>query len=237
MTAYGFIFARGGSKGVPGKNIRPLCGKPLIAHAIEAGLQSGVLEKIIVSTDSEEIAAVARDYGAHTPFLRPAELATDTAPEMLAWQHAVAFLAGRGETFDTFVSLPATAPLRTPDDVRRCVDAFAQGDCDFVITCTKAHHYPPFNMVTLDPRGLASIAMPLDPPPTRRQDVPDFYDVTTVAYVTSAQYAATRLSLWDGRVRAVVVDRVSAIDIDDMMDFDIAELFMKKRLEADHAHR
>lgn len=231
MKSYGFIFARGGSKGVPKKNIKLLCGKPLIAYAIEAGLQSGILEKIIVSTDSEEIAAVAREYGAQTPFLRPAELASDTAAEMLAWRHAVSFLAEHGETFDTFVSIPATAPLRTPEDVRRCVAVFEQGDCDFVITCAKANHYPPFNIITLDAGGYADISMRLDPPPVRRQDVPRYFVITPVAYVTTPRYIENNLSLWNGRVKAVEVSRDRAIDIDEALDFEMAEFFMKKRLQ------
>ena len=85
MKIYGFVFARGGSKGVPHKNIRPLCGKPLIAYAIEAGLASGCVEKMIVSTDNEAIAKVAQEYGAEVPFLRPAELAADNSPEWLAF--------------------------------------------------------------------------------------------------------------------------------------------------------
>jgi N,N'-diacetyl-8-epilegionaminate cytidylyltransferase len=229
MKAYGFIFARGGSKGVPGKNIKPLCGKPLIAHAIETGLHTGLLEKIVVSTDSEEIAAVARQYGAEVPFLRPAELASDTAPEILAWKHAVRFLQDRGETFDVFVSLPATVPLRTPEDVRRCLERYQEGDCDIVITCMESPHNPYFNMVRLDADHNAGLAFEAEGKPARRQDAPVVYAMTAVAYVTSPQYILHTSRIWDGRVKAVVVDRINGTDIDSQVDFALAEFFMSRR--------
>ena len=232
MKAYGFIFARGGSKGLPGKNIKPLCGKPLIAHSIEAGLASKCLEKIIVSTDSEEIASAARQYRAEVPFMRPAELAADTSPEWLAWRHAVNYMFDSGDKFDVMVSIPATAPLRLPSDINRCVEVFLGGDCDVVITCAEAHRNPHFNMISLDEKNGAHVAFPLDPPPARRQDVPGYYDVTTVAYVTSPEYVLSHDSIWGGRVKAVAVDKINAVDIDDMTDFEIAEFFMRKRLEA-----
>ena len=110
----GAVFARGGSKGLPGKNTRLLGGKPLIAHAIAAARATALIERVIVSTDDPAIAAVAREYGAEVPFLRPAELAADEAPEWLAWQHAVRELAAMdgGRTMDVLVSVPGTACAR-----------------------------------------------------------------------------------------------------------------------------
>lgn len=231
MKRYGFIFARGGSKGVPGKNIRPLNGKPLIAWAIECGKKCGLLEKIIVSTDSEEIAKVAREYDAETPFLRPAELATDTAGEWLAWQHAVRFLQDAGDNFDIFVSLPAPAPLRTEDDIVNCVRLFEEGNADAVITCMEAFRSPYFNMVRMDKDGYASkvISSP-DGVPVRRQDAPAVYDQTTVAYVTTPQYILSHKDLMEGKVKAQIVDRINGVDIDSPIDFEIAEFLMKKRM-------
>lgn len=232
MKTYGFIFARGGSKGIPHKNICNFCGKPLIAYAIEAGLQSGCVDRLFVSTDSEEIAEVARRYGAEVPFLRPAELASDHAPERLAWQHAIRFLQERGDNFHTFLSLPATAPLRTPEDIVRCIEAFRQGDCEMVITCTEAQRSPYFNMVTRDAHGYAQLVNTAsNAMPVRRQDAPAVYDMTTVAYVSSPEHILATTSLWEGRVKAVLIDRVNAIDIDEPMDWDIAELFMSRRKE------
>lgn len=237
MKTYGFVFARGGSKGLPGKNIRPICGKPLIAWAIEAGLSCGRIDKMIVSTDSTEIANIARRYGAEVPFLRPAELASDHAAEVLSWRHAVRYLQEHGDHFDVFVSLPATAPLRKVEDIDRCMDAFLEGCCDLAVVCTEPHRSPYFNMITLDDKGNASIAVKnKDKLYPRRQDAPPVYDLTTVCYVTSPKFILSEKNAWynEGRVKAVMTDKISAIDIDDLMDFEIAEYFLKKRLESQH---
>lgn len=232
MKTYGFIFARGGSKGIPHKNIRNFCGKPLIAYAIEAGLQSGCVDRLFVSTDSEEIAEVAVRYGAEVPFLRPAELASDHAPERLAWQHAIRFLQERGENFHTFLSLPATTPLRTPADIVQCIEVFRQGDCDLVITCTEASCSPYFNMVTRDEQGYAKLVNSMGAAaPYRRQDAPEVYEMTAVAYVSTPEHILATTSIWEGRVKAVQIDRVNAIDIDDSMDWEIAQMFMSRRKE------
>ena len=229
MKRYGFIFARGGSRGVPGKNIRPLGGKPLIAHAIDTGRASGLLDEIIVSTDSEEIAAVARQYGARTPFLRPAELAQDNSPEWKAWQHAVSWLHEHGEPFDVFVSLPATAPLRLPEDVATCIKTFEEGNCDLVVTCSPAQRHPMFNMYRLDDEGYAHVYAPANPPIIRRQDAPEVFDGTTMVYVSCPRYILNNAGLWSGKVKAVPFPRERALDIDDELDFLFAEMLLSKR--------
>ena len=140
MKAVAFIFARGGSKGLPGKNIRPLGGKPLIAWAIEQALSVKRIGRVIVSTDSEEIAAVARDFGAEVPFIRPTELARDDSPEWLAWRHALNYLRETtGVLPEVMVSVPTTAPLRLAVDIENCLDEYEKGDADIVITVTDAH--------------------------------------------------------------------------------------------------
>lgn len=232
MKAYGFVFARGGSKGVPHKNTRLLCGKPLIAYAITAGLASGCIDKMIVSTDSKEIAEVAQKYGAEVPFLRPAELATDSSPEWLSWQHAVRFLQNRGDVFDMFISLPSTVPLRKVEDIQRCISVFKEGECDIVISCTEAGHSPYFNMIKMDDNGYASIVNTNNGKTFfRRQDAPSVYDMTATAYVTTPSFILNNTKIWDGRVKAVMVDRISGIDIDEPIDFELAEYFMNKRKE------
>ena len=128
MKTVAFIFARGGSKGLPGKNIRPLVGKPLIAWSIEHALAVKRIERIIVSTDSEEIATVARNYYAEVPFFRPAELAQDDSPEWLAWQHALNYLfETSGVLPEVMVSVPTTAPLRLAIDIENCLDEYEKG--------------------------------------------------------------------------------------------------------------
>ena len=224
MKTFGFIFARGGSKGLPGKNIKPLGGLPLIGHAVNAARESGLIDRIIVSTDDEEIAKTARGCGAEVPFMRPAELARDDSPEWLAWRHAV----GQVEDFDVFVSLPCTAPLRNGEDVRRCIELYRAGGCDMVVTTRKAERHPSFNMVTRDADGYVHVAMPLAKAVTRRQDAPEVFDMTTVAYVTSPRFIRENDSLLAGRVKAVDIPAERAVDIDTELDFAFAEFLMER---------
>ena len=147
-TTFAFVFARGGSKGLPRKNILPICGIPLLAHSIKTAREIRDVDRIFVSTDCDEISTVALQYGAEV-IPRPSELASDTASEWLAWQHAINYVVESGHTFDRFLSLPATAPMRIHDDVQLCLDAL-QDDIDFVITMTPSHRSPWFNMVSAD---------------------------------------------------------------------------------------
>lgn len=229
MKRYGFVFARGGSKGVPGKNIKMLAGKPLIAWAIEAALETGLLDCVIVSTDSEEIAEVARSFGARTPFMRPAELGSDNSSEWLSWQHAIKWLADHGETFDEFVSLPATAPLRTSQDIALCVTEFEKGGCDLLLTCAEAQRHPMFNMYRENEAGLMEIYDRVEIPITRRQNAPPVFDGTTMAYISWPDYILANSFIWAGRVKGICFPRDHAIDIDEPLDFEIAEMILKKR--------
>lgn len=224
MKATAFIFARGGSKGLPGKNIRPLAGKPLIAWSIEHALSVSRIDRVIVSTDSEDIAAVARAHGACVPFMRPADLAADNSPEWLAWRHALNFLAvAEGRLPEVMVSVPATAPLRQPIDIENCLDEYAKGGADVVITVTEAHRSPYFNMVTENPDGSVALVIPPASAIARRQDVPIVYDMATVAYVIRPEFVFSSDAIFKGRVRAVQVPKERAVDIDTLFDFQIAE--------------
>ena len=177
---FAFIFARGGSKGLPGKNIKELGGLPLLAHAIRLAQVMVRVERVFVSTDDAQIAAVATQFGAEV-IDRPAALATDTASEWMAWQHAISHVRAQGLDFDVFLSLPATSPLRNEQDVGNCLDAL-QADVDVVITVTPSARSPYFNMISTDSVGLAHIVLGTAQF-QRRQDVPPVYDITTVAYV------------------------------------------------------
>jgi CMP-N-acetylneuraminic acid synthetase len=230
MKAIAFIFARGGSKGLPGKNVRPLAGKPLIAWSIAHARAVERIERVIVSTDSQEIADVAIEYGAEVPFIRPERLAKDSSPEWLAWRHALNFmLETEGNLSDVFVSIPATAPLRLPLDIENCLDEYEKGDSDMVITVTDAHRNPYFNMVKQNVDGKVGLVIAPSNTITRRQDVPLVYDMTTVAYVANPKFVMTHQSAFEGRVRAVHVPLERAIDIDTLMDFRIAEILIAER--------
>lgn len=224
-----FVFARGGSKGLPRKNVKPLAGTPLIGHAVKTALATRGISRCIVSTDDAEIAETARAFGAEIPFMRPAELATDQASEWLAWRHAISFLKERGEPLDVFVSVPTTAPLRLPDDVEACLADFAKGGADIVVTVTEARRSPYFNMLTVAEDGRAELVIKPEAEVVRRQAAPKVYDMTTVAYVADPAYILRAKGVLEGRVRAVVIPPERAVDIDTELDFRFAELLMAER--------
>lgn len=227
---HAWIFARGGSKGLPGKNIKPLMGKPLIAWAIDAARQSLHISQVFVSTDSREIADVALKYGAVVPFIRPAELASDHAPERLAWRHAVAWEQSQTEhpRMEIMVAVPTTTPLRTGADIDACIDLFCEGGAETVIGVTPSARHPSFNMVTLDEQHYARIAMPLPEKLHRRQDAPQVYNITTAAYVTTPAFILESLAYMDGKVRACVLPSPCSVDIDAEEDFRLAEWMLSQ---------
>lgn len=238
------IFARGGSKGVPRKNIREVGGKPLIAWSIACALRSRSVGRVVVSTDDAEIADIARRHGAETPFIRPAELATDAAPELLAWRHAIETLRaleGDDARINPFISTPATSPLRAPEDVDAAVDAFlalreAGRSPDLMLTVTPAQRHPAFNMVVDGADGWVRLAQTAaDGAPTRRQDAPPLYDVSTLVYVADPDYLLTTPSLLAGRVARVVAPQERALDIDTEFDLHLADLLMSTRHPGERA--
>ena len=225
----GAIFARGGSKGVPRKNIKRLAGTPLIAYTIEVALSVGLIDRLIVSTDDREIANIAQKYGAEVPFLRPAHLATDKSPEIFSWKHAIRSIEEEsGKRVDVLVSVPTTSPLREVIDVERCIKKILSTDADIVITVREAQRNPYFNMVSLDKDGNAKTAIISRRALDRRQEVPKVYDVTTVAYAARRSYVLSASSVLEGKVKVVVVPNERAIDIDTMLDFEIAEFLIKR---------
>lgn len=222
-----FIFARGGSKGLPGKNIKMLGDKPLIAWSIQHAKAVPRIGRVIVSTDSEQIAEVAKAYGAEVPFMRPDELARDDSPEWLAWRHALEFLRqDEGKLPDAMISLPTTSPMRNVQDIERCLDIFDRDHPDIVVTVTESRRSPYFNMVTLNATGEAKLAISPSGLISRRQDVPLTFDLTTVAYVARPDFVLKQQGLFAGRVSAVLVPPERAIDIDSALDFKFAESLM-----------
>ena len=226
---FGFVFARGGSKGLPRKNVLKLAEKPLLAHSIDSAKQVQRVERIFVSTEDPEIKQIAEQYGAEV-IDRPPELAEDKAAELDAWRHAVSYLRDKGEVFDVLLSLPATSPLRSVEDIDRCLDAL-DGDTDVVLTVTPASRSPYFNMVSRLADGACQILSPSSGY-TRRQDVPEAYDITTVAYAVKTEFLQNSTHLLDGKTKSVVIPKERAIDIDDYWDFKFAELIYR---EINHA--
>lgn len=228
MKNIAFIFARGGSKGLPGKNIKELNGKPLLAWSIEVAAQSGHFAEIFVSTDDAGIANVATEFGA-TVINRPEELASDISPEWLSWRHAIHWVKENRGEFDTFVSLPATSPLRSVVDINSALSALNSSDADLCIGITEANRSPYFNMVTKDNNGQLDLVIRSKGNVTRRQDAPAVYDITTVVYAANPEFILNSDSIFSGKVIGVEIDKNRAVDIDDEVDFMLAEALMKQR--------
>jgi N-acylneuraminate cytidylyltransferase len=231
MKTVAFIFARSGSKGLPNKNIKLLAGKPLIAYSIEQALATKRIERVIVSTDSVEIAKIAIEFGAEVPFLRPSKLATDESPEWLSWRHGLEYVrTSTGVLPKVMVSLPPTSPLRAKEDIENCLDEFEKNDSDVVITVTDAHRNPYFNMVKTNVDGSVSLVNNMKTKLSRRQDAPLLYDITTLCYVARPDFVLNNNSIFEGRVKQVKIPIERSIDIDSLYDFQIAEFLMSKQL-------
>ena len=222
-----FIFARGGSKGLADKNIRPLLGKSLIQRAIETAFDVPEISRIIVSTDSSGIADIALRFGAEVPFMRPDHLASDTAAELDVWKHALTYLRDEEAAMPTMmVSLPVTAPLRTAEDVSNAIQLFCSTDSDLVVAVSEAQRNPYFNMLVRDEDlfVLGNSSMNV----SRRQDAPDYYDLSTVVYVAKTDFVLGTNRILDGKTRAIVIPKDRALDIDDLLDFQFAEFLLGK---------
>lgn len=227
MKINAFIFARGGSKGLPGKNIKPLGNKPLLQYSIETAKKCPSIAGVYVSTDDDAIAKVAEKNGA-TVIRRPAELAGDTSPEWLAWRHAIEWVEEAEGHFDGFVSLPATSPLRSVEDVENAIAKRAQVEADMCISVTPASRSPYFNMVKFDDAGYVSLVNESSGQVIRRQDAPVVYDITTVVYATTPQFVLNNYGLFSGKVTSIIVPKERAVDIDDIFDFHMAEILLKE---------
>jgi len=222
MTSYAFIFARGGSKGIPGKNIKPLQGKPLIQYSIEVALQTSGINNVFVSTDDADIAKVSRSNGAIV-IDRPIELAQDDSPEWQAWKHAISWVREQYGDFEEFISLPATSPLRSVKDVESAILQRSKIGADICIAITPASRSPYFNMVKQLGNNLIELVNKPTNSISRRQDAPEVFDITTVVYVANVEFIMSHDNIFDGVVTSVVVPRHRAVDIDDMYDFNFAE--------------
>ena len=230
-----FTFARAGSKGIRNKNIKPLCGRPLIDYAIKLGAAHPLIDDVYVSTDGKDIAATAIESGAKV-IDRPAHLAADTSSEWLAWQHAVEQLVQNNTMAldDVFISLPATSPLREVEDITNALTQFIASDADLALGITTADRSPYFNMVVQNESGLVQLVIN-EHQYIRRQDVPVVWDITTVFYVSTARFILENAGVLSGKTLGVFVPKERAIDIDTQYDFDIAEFLMNKKVKNENA--
>ena len=223
------ICARGGSKGVKGKNIRMLLGKPLITHSIEQARATRLFDLLAVSSDSDEILNVARQWGCDYLIKRPDELATDQAAKLPVIRHCVAEVERlAGLTFDTLVDLDATSPLRTPEDIVNAVKLLEESGAGNVITAMPARRSPYFNLVELDEHGIVHLSKPLQTTVVRRQDAPKCYDMNASIYVWQRLMLFKEATLFNLDTRLYEMPEERSIDIDSELDFDFVQFVMSK---------
>lgn len=236
MTITCTICARGGSKGVPGKNIRPIVGKPLIAWTIAQARASGLFDIIAVSSDSAAILAAARDAGADLTIDRPAEMATDAAGKVPAIAHAMlAAEAALGRRAEIHVDLDATSPLRDVEDIVGSVHLLRETGATNVITGSPSRKSPYFNLVETGPDGIARLSKPMPDAVLRRQDSPACFDMNGSVYVwqRDAFLADPRVFYPDTRLFSMPEER--SVDIDTEVDFLVVELLLTRKMQAEAA--
>jgi N-acylneuraminate cytidylyltransferase/CMP-N,N'-diacetyllegionaminic acid synthase len=225
------ICARGGSKGVPGKNLRQLLGKPLITHSISQARESGIFELLAVSSDSDEILAVAKENGVDILVKRPFELATDTAAKLPVIQHCVAEVEKQtGFHFNTLVDLDATSPLRIPEDIVGAVRLLEDSGASNVITGMPARRSPYFNLVEQDYDGIVHLSKPPKNSVVRRQDSPICFDMNASVYVWQHDVLFNTTSIFNPTTRLYVMPENRSIDIDSEVDFQFVEYLISKSL-------
>lgn len=227
------ICARGGSKGVPGKNIRPIAGKPLLAHSLGQARQTGLFDAIAVSSDSNEILGVARQWGADVLVERPAELAGDAAPKIPVIRHAVQEAEKRaGFQAGLVVDVDATSPLRAVEDIRGCVQLLEQSGAGNVITACRARRSPYFNLIELGSDEVPRLSKPLPAGVFRRQDSPACYDMNASIYVWTRESLFRNDTVFNADTRLFVMPEERSIDIDSELDFEVVEFLMARRARA-----
>ena len=219
------IPARGGSKGIKNKNIIDLCGKPLISYTIQAALESKYIDKVIVSTDSQEIADVAIKYGAEVPFLRPGELASDTSKTIDAVMHAVGELEKRKEEYDILILLQATQPLRTADDIDSAIELFIKNKGQSLVSVSPVEDNP-ILIRTIDNLGRMNSILPMKST-CRRQDMPLYYRVNGCIYINLICELDLNTSFNDNKI-PYIMPKERSVDIDEIKDLLIAQYYISR---------
>jgi CMP-N,N'-diacetyllegionaminic acid synthase len=226
----GHIGARKGSKGVPGKNFRPLCGKPLIDWSLDQLFANPRVEAVVVSTDDEEIYAHAVKRGALEIGLRPAELATDAAPKWGVWQHALAASEALVGPVSAFLDLDCTSPLRLPEDIDGALTLYQIEHPDMVMSVCEARKNPYFNMVELDGTGRLQVSKPLPGGVWARQNAPVVYEHVGLVYVVDPAYLRHAKTIYEGRVIPYVIPSERCHDIDSPYDMRLVEFLLSEQL-------
>lgn len=226
----GHIGARMGSKGVPGKNFRPIAGKPLIDWSLDQLFAHPMVDAVVVSTDDPAIHAHALAKGALDIGLRPAELATDTAPKWGVWQHALAQSEARIGPVDAFLDLDCTSPLRLPEDISGALNLFAREKPDMVMSVCEARKNPYFNLVEPDATGALHVSKSLPGGVWARQNAPVVYEHVGLVYVVAPDYLRRAQTIYEGRVIPYVMPSDRCHDIDTPYDFRLVEFLLTEQL-------
>jgi len=224
-----FIGARGGSKGVPGKNIRQCAGKPLIAYTIESALKSKAFSHVIVSTDDEEIASIAKKIGADVPFMRPKKLATDNAVYGDALLHGINKLKSLGYKFEILTIRDCTVPFIRIPDIVNSIDLLRTSNCNAVYGVYKQHLNPYFNMMEMNSNGFLKLSKKLKFPIKRRQDAPIVYQLNGLFTMYVDKFLKYKTILMP-KIIPYEIPPESGLMIDTEMEFQFAEMIMSKKL-------
>ncbi|MFM2229283.1 MAG: N-acylneuraminate cytidylyltransferase [Bacteroidota bacterium] len=231
MNILAIIPARSGSKGVPGKNTKLLGGKPLLAYSIEQALACQLFSRVLLSTDSEQIATVGMQYGAEVPFIRPSELASDTASSIGVVQHALHFYRERGEVFDAVCLLQPTTPFRAPHLIADCVHKMKNEGWDAVVSMLPVpHEFNPHWVFESDENGALQIATGEKEIIKRRQDLPPAYFRDGAVYLTQTQWLE-KGTFFGEKLGFVLSDVTTFVNIDTLSDWEKAEELIQKLKE------
>jgi CMP-N,N'-diacetyllegionaminic acid synthase len=222
-----FIGARGGSKGVPQKNIREFGGKPLIAHTIESALDSKIFTKVIVSTDNEKIAKIAKEYGAEIPFIRPKKLASDNASMDDVVFHTIKKLNLMGEYFDILVNRDCTVPFISKSDISGSIKLLNTSKCDMVCGVYKQHHNPYFNMMEVNSKGFLNFSKKTKKPIKSRQSAPVVYQVNGLFTLNVNQFLKYK-KIYMPKILPYEISPERGFMIDTEFEFEIGNLIVNK---------
>lgn len=223
------IPARGGSKGLPRKNVLQICGKPLIAFTIEQALSSSYPDTVIVSTEDEEIAEISRSCGAEVPFMRPIELAQDDTPITEVLLHSLSWYENKEQSFDIVVMLHVTSPLRTVEDIDNCIIKLVEENAENVFSVTPSYRNPYFNMIEISGGKVVQVKTGSFP---SRQSAPEVYDLNASVYVWWKDVLVKKPAVYFENSRVYIMPRERSVDIDDEIDFELVKLLMEKK----HGH-
>ena len=230
MKSICFIAARGGSKGVPHKNIRLLAGMPLIAYSIESALKSNIFDRVIVSTEDEEIAKIAKKHGADVPFIRPKKLATDTASMNDVIMHAVKKLNSSGYKFEIIVNRDCTVPFIKNNDIKNSIKLLQKKKCDVVCGVYKQHHNPYFNMMELNSKGYLKFSKKLKFKIKTRQEAPVVYQVNGLFTMYTNQLLKYE-RIYMPKILPYEITPETGLMIDTEFEFQIADMIAQKRIK------